>query len=57
MVSLKAKEDMILVVGNIVSKEIVKKYFEKYKIHIWTLSNILWLFEEYRTLRMSSFLY
>jgi hypothetical protein len=47
LVSLKAKEDMILVVGNIVSKEIVEKYFEKYKIHIWTLSNILWLFEEY----------
>lgn len=47
LVSLKAKEDLILVVGNIVSKEIVEKYFEKYKIHIWTLSNILWLFEEY----------
>lgn len=47
LVSLKAKEDMILVVGNIVSKEIVEKHFEKYKIHIWTLSNILWLFEEY----------
>ena len=47
LVSLKAKEDMILVVGNIVSKEIVEKNFEKYKIHIWTLSNILWLFEEY----------
>lgn len=47
LVSLKAKEDLILVVGNIVSKEIIEKYFEKYKIHIWTLSNILWLFEEY----------
>ena len=47
LVSLKSKEDLILVVGNIVSKEIIEKYFEKYKIHIWTLSNILWLFEEY----------
>ena len=44
-------DNLILVIGNIVSKEIKANCFETYGINIWDVKNLLWLFEEYSDIK------
>lgn len=37
----------ILVIGNIVGKEVKKALEDKYKIVIWDVENLLWIFDEF----------
>ena len=44
-------DNLILVIGNVVSKEIKANCFEVYGIHIWDVKNLLWLFEEFSDIK------
>lgn len=44
-------DNLILVIGNVISKEIKANCFETYGIHIWDVKNLLWLFEEYSDIK------
>ena len=49
---LRLKGDhLILVIGNVISKEIKENCFETYGIYIWDVKNLLWLFEEYSDIK------
>ena len=37
----------IIIIGNIVSTQVKKKIEDKFKIYIWDVENLLWLFDEF----------
>ena len=49
--AVKNDKTMILIVGNIIPKEIKDKFFDMYGIYVWNVKNLLWLLKEYSEIK------
>jgi hypothetical protein len=46
-ITLADNENYIIIVGNIISTKLKERMKRDFKIHIWDVKNLLWLFEEF----------